>query len=95
MGISLVLLRSMTSSVIADAVLAGALDVPLPYLFSMEDEEMLAAKAGNWWETNPQRGRANNSVVIMRHRVDEEMFFDLWERLSLLVVVNPAFISQR
>ena len=51
-------------------------------LFSMEDEEMLAAKAGNWWETNPQRGRANNSVVIMRHRVDEEMFLDLWERIK-------------
>jgi hypothetical protein len=25
---------------------------------------MLAAKVGNWWEKNPQRGRANNSIVI-------------------------------
>ena len=68
---------------IADAVLAGGIRrAALISLFSMEDEEMLAAKAGNWWETNPQRGRANNSVVIMRHRVDEQMFFDLWERIK-------------
>ena len=68
---------------VADAVLAGGIRrAALISLFSMEDEEMLAAKAGNWWETNPQRGRANNSVVIMRHRVDEEMFFDLWERIK-------------
>ena len=39
-----VLLRSMTSSAtLLTPCLLGALDVP-PYLFSMEDEEMLAAK---------------------------------------------------
>ena len=68
---------------IADAVLAGGIRrAALISLFSMEDEEMLAAKTGKWWETNPQRGRANNSVVIMRHRVEEEMFQDLWERIK-------------
>ena len=68
---------------IADAVLAGGIRrAALISLFSMEDEEMLAAKAGDWWEKNPQRGRANNSVVIMRHRVSEEMFQDLWERIK-------------
>jgi len=68
---------------IADAVLAGGIRrAALISLFSMEDEEMLAAKVGNWSESNPQRGRANNSVVIMRHRVDEEQFQDLWERIK-------------
>ena len=67
---------------VADAVLAGGIRrAALISLFSMEDEEMLAAKTGNWYEKNPQRGRANNSVVIMRHRVSEEMFQDLWERI--------------
>tara|TARA_Y100000593_G_scaffold79438_1_gene147907 strand:+ start:890 stop:2746 length:1857 start_codon:yes stop_codon:yes gene_type:complete len=68
---------------IADAVLAGGIRrAALISLFSMEDEEMLAAKVGNWFETNPQRGRANNSVVIMRHRVGEDQFQDLWERIK-------------
>ncbi|MHA2404608.1 MAG: hypothetical protein ACXADH_16530 [Candidatus Kariarchaeaceae archaeon] len=45
---------------IADAVLAGGIRrAALISLFSADDEEMLAAKSGNWWELNPQRGRAN------------------------------------
>ena len=49
-------------------------------LFSADDEEMLGAKAGAWWELNPQRGRANNSVVVMRHRIDEPTFKRLMEK---------------
>lgn len=37
-------------------------------LFDVDDLEMLTAKHGKWWETNPQRGRANNSAII--HRAD-------------------------
>ena len=41
---------------IADAVLAGGIRrAALISLFSADDKEMLAAKTGNWWETNPQR----------------------------------------
>lgn len=68
---------------VADAVLAGGIRrAALISLFSADDEEMLAAKAGDWWEKNPQRGRANNSVVIMRHRIDKERFMNLWERIK-------------
>jgi len=68
---------------VADAVLAGGIRrAALISLFSADDEEMLAAKAGDWWEKNPQRGRANNSVVIMRHRIDKETFMNLWERIK-------------
>ena len=35
-------------------------------LFSFDDQEMLTCKYGNWWELNEQRGRANNSVVIVK-----------------------------
>jgi len=64
---------------IADAVLAGGIRrAALISLFSADDDEMLASKAGNWWETNPQRGRANNSVVLMRHRVTKEFFMNIW-----------------
>jgi len=76
---------------IADAVLAGGIRrAALISLFSAHDEEMLAAKTGKWWEKNPQRGRANNSVVIMRHRIDEEMFMNLWERIRLSGCGEPG-----
>jgi ribonucleoside-triphosphate reductase len=77
---------------IADAVLAGGIRrAALISLFSADDLEMLAAKSGNWWETNPQRGRANNSVVLLRHRVTKEFFKDIWERVKLSGAGEPGF----
>tara|TARA_Y100000114_G_scaffold138907_1_gene142333 strand:- start:1858 stop:3672 length:1815 start_codon:yes stop_codon:yes gene_type:complete len=77
---------------VADAVLAGGIRrAALISLFSIDDEEMLAAKTGNWWENNPQRGRANNSVVIMRHRVKKTDFFKLWERVKASGAGEPGF----
>lgn len=68
---------------IADAVLAGGIRrAALISLFSVDDDHMMTAKFGNWWETNPQRGRANNSVVILRHRVTEDTFFNIWEKVK-------------
>jgi ribonucleoside-diphosphate reductase alpha chain len=52
-------------------------------LFDLDDEEMLTCKFGNWWEENPQRGRANNSAVVLRHKIDEEEFFKLWKKIEL------------
>ena len=69
---------------IADAVLAGGIRrAALISLFSAYDEEMIACKSGNWWETDPQRGRANNSAVLMRHKITKEFFLDLWKRIEL------------
>lgn len=67
---------------IADAVLAGGIRrAALISLFSMDDEDMLASKHGPWWELNPQRGRSNNSAVILRHKVEEEDFKSLWNKV--------------
>ena len=77
---------------IADAVLAGGIRrAALISLFSADDDEMLAAKTGNWWEKNPQRGRANNSVVLMRHRITKEYFIDLWNRVKASGAGEPGF----
>mgnify|MGYP003664589934 FL=1 len=77
---------------IADAVLAGGIRrAALISLFSADDDEMLAAKAGNWWEQNPQRGRANNSVVLMRHRITKEYFAELWDRVKASNSGEPGF----
>ena len=69
---------------IADAVLSGGIRrAALISLFNLDDEAMLTCKFGSWWETNPQRGRSNNSAVIMRHKIDEEEFFKLWKKIEL------------
>ena len=69
---------------IADAVLSGGIRrAALIALFNLDDEEMLTCKFGNWWEENPQRGRSNNSAVVMRHKIDEEEFFKLWKKIEL------------
>ena len=69
---------------IADAVLSGGIRrAALISLFNLDDEDMLTCKFGNWWEENPQRGRANNSAVVMRHKIDEEEFYKLWKKIEL------------
>ncbi len=76
---------------IADAVLAGGIRrAALISLFSADDSEMIACKAGNWWETNPQRGRANNSAVLLRHKVTKEFFLDLWKRVEASNAGEPG-----
>jgi ribonucleoside-triphosphate reductase (thioredoxin) len=76
---------------IADAVLAGGIRrAALISLFSASDNEMIACKAGNWWETNPQRGRANNSAVLLRHKVTKEFFLDLWKRVEASNAGEPG-----
>jgi ribonucleoside-diphosphate reductase alpha chain len=77
---------------IADAVLAGGIRrAALISLFSADDDDMIAAKTGNWWETNPQRGRANNSVVLLRHKIDKEYFMKLWDRVKASGAGEPGF----
>ena len=76
---------------IADAVLAGGIRrAALISLFSAYDEEMISCKSGNWWEKNPQRGRANNSAVLMRHKITKDFFMDLWKRIELSGAGEPG-----
>lgn len=76
---------------IADAVLAGGIRrAALISLFSADDEEMIACKAGSWWESNPQRGRANNSAVLVRHKLTKGFFMKLWKRIELSGAGEPG-----
>ena len=68
---------------LADAVLAGGIRrAALISLFSADDMEMITCKSGNWWELNPQRGRANNSAVLLRNRITKSFFLQLWKRIQ-------------
>lgn len=76
---------------IADAVLAGGIRrAALISLFSADDQEMISCKSGNWWEKNPQRARANNSAVLVRHRIRKKFFKELWERIRLSNAGEPG-----
>ena len=76
---------------IADAVLAGGIRrAALISLFSADDDEMISCKSGAWWELNPQRGRANNSAVLLRNRITKEFFLDLWKRVELSGAGEPG-----
>jgi ribonucleoside-triphosphate reductase (thioredoxin) len=67
---------------IADAVLSGGIRrAALISLFDLHDNEMLMCKHNSWWELNPQRGRANNSAVVIRHKVRKNDFFELWGKI--------------
>ena len=77
---------------IADAVLAGGIRrAAMISLFSADDDEMLSCKVGTWYELNPQRGRANNSVVLLRHRINREFYNNLWDRVRLSGSGEPGF----
>ena len=76
---------------IADAVLAGGIRrAALISLFSADDDEMISCKFGTWWELNPQRGRANNSAVLLRSKVTEEFFKGLWKKIELSNAGEPG-----
>lgn len=77
---------------IADAVLSGGIRrSAMISLFDLDDDDMLTCKFGNWWELNPQRGRANNSAVIVRHKIEKEVFLDLWKKIELSGSGEPGF----
>ena len=49
-------------------------------LSNINDIEMAAAKAGNWWESNAQRALSNNSVAYSR-KPDMAQFIAEWKSL--------------
>lgn len=77
---------------LANAVLAGGIRrAAMISLFSLEDEEMLTCKFGNWWELHEQRGRANNSVVLPRESTSKEAFLKLWKKIERSGSGEPGF----
>lgn len=59
----------------SDSVLSGGIRRSASiFLFSIDDDEMMKAKTGNWNITNPQRARANNSVLLIRGETSHKDF---------------------
>jgi len=77
---------------IAECVLAGGIRrAAMISLFSLDDDDMLTSKFGKWFELNGQRARANNSAVLLRHRITEETFSDLWDKMRFSNSGEPGF----
>lgn len=65
----------------ADAVISGGVRRSATIvIFDKDDEKMLHAKTGDWFNENPQRGRSNNSVLLLRNEVSFEEFCHIIER---------------
>jgi len=59
----------------ADAVISGGVRRSATIaLFSPDDEAMATAKTGNWFIENPQRGRSNNSALLVRDQTSKATF---------------------
>jgi ribonucleoside-triphosphate reductase len=77
---------------IANAVLSGGIRrSAMIALFDEDDEEMLTCKSGQWYDLNPQRGRANNSVKLKRGSVDKQLFLNLWKKVEDSNAGEPGF----
>lgn len=76
---------------VADAVISGGVRRSATIcLFSADDEEMITAKTGSWFVDNPQRGRSNNSAVLLRGSTSFEQFSKIME--SVKHSGEPGFI---
>lgn len=75
----------------SDAVISGGVRRSASLaLFSPDDEEMAKAKTGNWFIDNPQRGRSNNSALLLKDETTYEQFAELME--SVKEFGEPGFI---
>lgn len=75
----------------ADAVLSGGIRRAATIcIFSKDDTEMLKAKTGDWYITNPQRGRSNNSVLLVRNELTREEWAGIMK--SVRDFGEPGFI---
>lgn len=77
---------------LSNAVLAGGIRrAAMISLFDYDDEEMLTCKSGEWWKTDPHRGRANNSVILHRASTDETLFSSIWDKVKTSNAGEPGF----
>jgi len=75
----------------ADAVISGGVRRSATIcVFSPDDEKMALAKTGNWFHDNPQRGRSNNSALLLRDKTSPEQFASLMQ--SVKEFGEPGFV---
>lgn len=77
---------------ISDSVLAGGIRrAAMISLFDRTDKEMLNCKSGSWWDSHPERARANNSAVLPREEVTREEFYSIFDACRASGSGEPGF----
>ena len=67
----------------ADAVISGGVRRSATIcLFDVTDDEMMNSKTGDWFKENPQRGRSNNSAVILRDEITWDEFYPIMQKIK-------------
>lgn len=75
----------------SDAVLSGGVRRSATIcVFDKHDDLMLKAKTGDWFVDNPQRGRSNNSAMLIRDQLTREEWAGIME--SVKSFGEPGFI---
>lgn len=75
----------------SDAVLSGGVRRSATIcIFDKDDHDMLTAKTGDWFQTNPQRGRSNNSALIVRSDLQRDEWANIMK--SVKDFGEPGFI---
>jgi len=75
----------------SDAVLSGGVRRAATIcIFSKTSKRMLKAKTGNWFVENPQRGRSNNSVALLRSETTWDEFSEIMR--SVEQFGEPGFV---
>ena len=75
----------------SDAVVSGGIRRAATIcIFSHDNQEMLSAKTGDWFVENPQRGRSNNSAMLIRDTLTHDEFNNVFK--SVKEFGEPGFI---
>lgn len=78
----------------SDAVLSGGVRrSALNMIVDPHDTEMINAKIDNWIQENPQRGRTNNSVLMLRNNTSKEYFETIVSMNNGLSDIGFAFAN--
>ena len=74
-------------------VVGGVRRSALISLSNLSDQRLRVAKSGAWWETNPERALANNSVAYTE-KPDAGIFMKEWLALYEVNLVNVVSLTE-
>lgn len=78
---------------IADAVLSGGIRRAACLSgFSYDDDEMMAAKTNAWFELHSERQRSNNSVVLLRRKLNKKSFDRIFNFIQASQFGEPGIL---
>ena len=69
----------------------GLTNRTLNWVNEVEFQQMQETQKLPWYYFQPQRGRANNSIALVRSRITKKKFFDIWKTVEDSGAGEPGF----